>query len=98
MTAVKNTDHDHGHDPANDNGKGAITPAPAGGALVSLTALRTALDACRWPCGDPGHLDFRFCGDPVVEKPYCDHHRAMAFWPNRACSPHRVAQKASQYP
>jgi hypothetical protein len=55
-------------------------------------------NACRWPCGDPGHPNFHFCGDPVVEKPYCDHHRAMAFRPNRACSPHRVTQKALQCP
>jgi hypothetical protein len=55
-------------------------------------------NACRWPCGDPEHPDFHFCGDSVVKKPYCDHHRAMAFRPNRACSPHRVAQKASQCP
>jgi GcrA cell cycle regulator len=55
-------------------------------------------NACRWPCGDPEDPDFHFCGDPVVEKPYCDHHRAMAFRPNRACSPHRVVQKVLQCP
>ena len=42
-------------------------------------------NACRWPCGDPERPDFHLCGDSVVEKPYCDHHRAMAFRPNRAC-------------
>jgi hypothetical protein len=34
--------------------------------------------ACRWPYGDPGRPDFRFCGSPVVTKPYCEHHRAVA--------------------
>jgi hypothetical protein len=29
-------------------------------------------------------LDFHFCGVSVVKKPYCDHHRAVAFRPNRA--------------
>ena len=33
---------DHGHD--NDNGKRAITPAPAGGALASLATLSTTLN------------------------------------------------------
>jgi GcrA cell cycle regulator len=55
-------------------------------------------NACRWPCGDPGRPDFHFCAKPVVEKPYCGHHRDMAFQPNRACSPHRVAQKVPQCP
>jgi hypothetical protein len=41
-------------------------------------------NACRWPCGDPGHPDFHFCGDSAVKKPYCDYHRAVAFRPNRA--------------
>ena len=36
-------------------------------------------EACRWPCGDPGHPDFHFCGSPVARRPYCEHHRAMAY-------------------
>ena len=36
--------NEHDHDPANDNG-GAVAPAPAGGALTSLTALGTILNA-----------------------------------------------------
>jgi GcrA cell cycle regulator len=72
-------------------------PAPERSALARVKAatlvdsnLTTAekvcaltSNACRWPCGDPERPDFHFCGDPVVKKPYCDHHRAMAFWPNR---------------
>ena len=38
-----------------------------------------APDACRWPCGDPARPDFHFCGSPVAKKPYCEHHRAMAY-------------------
>ena len=65
-------------------------PAPEAATLVdsSLTTAEKVCaltsNACRWPCGDPEHPDFHFCGDSVVKKPYCDHHRAMAFWPNRA--------------
>jgi hypothetical protein len=65
-------------------------PAPEAATLVD-SILTTAekvcaltSNACRWPCGDPGHLDFHFCGDSVVKKPYCEYHRAVAFRPNRA--------------
>jgi hypothetical protein len=34
---------------------------------------------CRWPCGDPDHPDFHFCGRPVANRPYCDHHRTLAY-------------------
>jgi DNA-binding transcriptional regulator YiaG len=33
---------------------------------------------CRWPCGDPGRADFYFCCSPVTERPYCQHHHALA--------------------
>jgi DNA-binding transcriptional regulator YdaS (Cro superfamily) len=33
-------------------------------------------EVCRWPCGDPGHPDFHFCGSLVARRP---HHRAMAY-------------------
>jgi hypothetical protein len=36
---------DHDRDPDNDNGHGAIAPSPAEGALTSLAALATALNA-----------------------------------------------------
>jgi hypothetical protein len=41
--------------------------------------------ACRWPYGDPGHPHFRFCGSPVVAKPYCEHHRTAAAAKQAAC-------------
>jgi hypothetical protein len=41
-----------------------------------------AFDACRWPIGDPQHPGFRFCGCPVVRRPYCERHRTMAYAPS----------------
>lgn len=38
-----------------------------------------ASGVCCWPCGDPGRPDFHFCGSPVVTRPYCERHRAMAY-------------------
>lgn len=30
---------------------------------------------CRWPMGDPGHLDFHFCGrEQLPHLPYCEEH------------------------
>jgi hypothetical protein len=40
-----NQDRDRNNVPANDNGKGVVASASAGGALVSLAALKAALDA-----------------------------------------------------
>jgi hypothetical protein len=65
-----------------------VKPAPARAKVATLAGpgLTTAEkvcalapEACRWPCGDPGHPDFHFCGSPVAKKPYCGHHRAMAY-------------------
>jgi hypothetical protein len=39
-----NPNHAPNKNPANDNGGRAVAPTPAGGALVSLAALKTALD------------------------------------------------------
>src|SRR5262249_5355373 len=49
-----------------------------------------APEACRWPCGDPGHPDFHFCGDPVAKRPYCEHHRTMAYMTPRTGGGHGV--------
>jgi GcrA cell cycle regulator len=54
--------------------------APAGvGLTTAEKVLALSPGTCRWPCGDPDHPDFRFCGSPVANEPYCDHHRAMAY-------------------
>jgi GcrA cell cycle regulator len=36
---------------------------------------------CRWPLGEPGDSDFKFCGRSTNEKVYCKHHHKMAFQP-----------------
>jgi hypothetical protein len=46
------------------------------------------LEACRWPHGDPKHPDFHFCGNPVAKRPYCEHHRAMAYMAPQTGSGH----------
>lgn len=45
-----------------------------------LDSPRSARE-CSWPIGDPGHPDFRFCGDPVAVKSYCADHAAIAYVP-----------------
>jgi len=70
-----------------------VAPAPEPSALARSEAaaladpgLTTAEkvcaltpEVCCWPCGDPGHPDFHFCGSPVAKRPYCEHHHAMAY-------------------
>ena len=37
---------------------------------------------CKWPCGDPSHKDFGFCG--MSQSPgsvYCDEHTRVAYQP-----------------
>ena len=60
--------------------------APAEAATLADPGLTTAEKVvalapgtCRWPCGDPARPDFHFCGSPVASRPYCEHHRAMAY-------------------
>ena len=36
---------------------------------------------CRWPLGEPGENDFKFCGRGTNEKVYCEQHHKMAFQP-----------------
>jgi hypothetical protein len=49
------------------------------GLTVAEKVYALAPEACRWPCGDPRHPDFYFCGDPAVRGPYCAQHRTMAY-------------------
>jgi hypothetical protein len=60
-----------------------VAPAPATLADPGLTTaekvVALAPGTCCWPCGAPGHPDFHFCGSPVARRPYCEHHRAMAY-------------------
>ena len=48
------------------------------------TVLTITDHMCKWPIGDPGAEDFRFCGrrtDP--EEPYCMAHSRVAYQPSR---------------
>lgn len=47
---------------------------------VTIMELRDHM--CRWPLGDPGKEDFRFCGSRnQTGSPYCAHHAAIAYQP-----------------
>lgn len=47
---------------------------------VTLLDLKERM--CKWPIGDPGDEDFRFCGSKSqVGQPYCAEHCTMAFQP-----------------
>jgi GcrA cell cycle regulator len=41
--------------------------------LIQLTA-----QTCKWPVGDPGSVEFFFCGAATDEEPYCSHHYRRA--------------------
>ncbi|MGB0922045.1 MAG: GcrA family cell cycle regulator [Alphaproteobacteria bacterium] len=50
------------------------------GGTVSLLDLKERM--CKWPIGDPGDDNFRFCGGKATPgQPYCDDHCDMAFQP-----------------
>ncbi len=56
-------------------------PLPNGEFATVLT-IRDHM--CKWPIGDPGSSDFRFCGRKVKEsEPYCAAHCAVAYQPSR---------------
>jgi len=46
---------------------------------VTIVELKEAM--CRWPLGDPASPDFRYCGSPVANGPYCVHHGRLAYQP-----------------
>jgi hypothetical protein len=56
-------------------------PATTAGSDLTIGEKVAALTAtaCRWPCGDPQHSDFHFCGGAVVAPPYCEEHRGVAY-------------------
>lgn len=60
-------------------------PTDEGATIFSLTA-----STCRWPIGDPGDLDFHFCGAKSNGgQPYCEYHAARAYQPPKARNAHR---------
>ena len=43
-------------------------------------ALRTAVQTCQFPIGDPAHADFHFCDAPAYpDYPYCEAHCRVAY-------------------
>ncbi len=57
--------------------------------IIPLGQRRTLLelneDTCRWPIGDPGSVDFFFCGGRTIAGlPYCSHHSRIAYQPPNA--------------
>jgi len=44
---------------------------------VTIVELKKAM--CRWPLGDPTSPDFRYCGSPAPNGPYCPHHGRLAY-------------------
>ena len=63
-----------------------VPPAPDPNDVASMSILvvidgklhandKLTSACCRWPCGDPQHADFGFCGQPTVARlPYCERH------------------------
>jgi GcrA cell cycle regulator len=43
--------------------------------------LELTEETCRWPIGDPGSVDFFFCGGQTVSGPYCGFHSRIAYQP-----------------
>ncbi|MGJ8564756.1 MAG: GcrA family cell cycle regulator [Alphaproteobacteria bacterium] len=56
-------------------------PLPNGEYATILT-IRDHM--CKWPIGDPGATDFRFCGRKIKpSEPYCEAHCSVAYQPSR---------------
>lgn len=65
----------NGHDP------GFTEPAADHTGAHPVTLMDLTNTTCRWPIGDPGTPEFRFCGGPsnnIAGRPYCAHHAAVA--------------------
>ncbi|MEP6342073.1 MAG: GcrA family cell cycle regulator [Maricaulaceae bacterium] len=52
------------------------------GEFATILTIRDHM--CKWPIGDPGDNDFRFCGRRIKEgEPYCEGHCQVAYQPSR---------------
>jgi GcrA cell cycle regulator len=54
--------------------------------IIPIGQRRTILElneqTCRWPVGDPGSVDFFFCGgNTLTGLPYCAYHSRVAYQP-----------------
>ena len=61
-----------------------VESAPVQAVTLAEKVLALGPGTCHWPHGDPQNPDFHFCGDPVVEPPYCERHHAAAYVAPRA--------------
>jgi len=57
--------------------KTAARADPGSAAAKQILALTA--NGCRWAFGNPQCSDFHFCGREVVEPPYCEEHRLVAY-------------------
>ena len=70
--------------------KKAVLEMPEGGATI----LTLTSSTCRWPIGDPGEEDFRFCGAVAKEDgPYCEFHARLAYQPPASRDSRRNRQR-----
>jgi GcrA cell cycle regulator len=54
--------------------------APRNGEIIGVLQLGPHM--CKWPIGDPGDVDFGFCGSHCdTTAVYCEEHAAIAFQP-----------------
>jgi len=54
----------------------------ANGEYATILTIKDHM--CKWPIGDPGSDEFRFCGRKVKEsEPYCEPHCSVAYQPSR---------------
>ena len=66
-----------------DNIEPLVMPEPAvtaDGDPINILSLSEKV--CKWPIGEPGDEDFRFCGNHKVNgSPYCNEHNKVAYQP-----------------
>jgi GcrA cell cycle regulator len=65
--------------------------------VIAMTDRCTILDlnesTCRWPVGDPGKVDFFYCGSRTkIGLPYCAFHSRIAYQPVQDRNRRRVAR------
>lgn len=60
---------------------GTMVAAPPPVEAGCATMLSIGRGDCRWPLGEPGSADFRFCGAPAARGAYCAAHAARAYRP-----------------
>jgi GcrA cell cycle regulator len=79
----------------------ALLPAPEEDVVIPMSEMVTIMDLkesmCRWPMGDPGSGEFRFCGakkNANQNGPYCTYHGRIAYQPAQDRRRERRSQSA----